>query len=242
MKKLRAAHKFTKAISKAVDTIARQVISRFADRGTDGREEDISSQLVAEITGHLLEEIKKRICEIRVNGIEFDAVIYKKKTENAVGADIAGAVTYNGFGQNQTKVFLVQSKVAKSAKKAKGNKIRIKARDPRLLKQCENMLKITPAAFVFVYSEFGVHVIPAVEIVVSGKSVIDTNVLYYKELGDFYEEVYKCFIGDSALGRAYRDDEMMREICDNLVSEQALAISITKQNSSLTHSSGGMMI
>ena len=224
MKKFHGANQFAKAISTAADKIGERVIERFRDRDTKGREEDISSQLAGELTGHLIEEVAEQVKDIQVPGIDFDAVVYKKKTENKVGADLAGSVIYKAGDQSHAKVFLVQAKVATSASRIDLHNIELKAGDYRLLKQCKDMLAITPAAFVFIYSEFGVHVVPAASVVRSGRSSVDTKEHYYRELGSFYEEVYKCFTGDLSLGDSYRDEKRMKELCDELKAQRGLAI------------------
>lgn len=224
MKKLHGANQLAKAISISADKISKRVIERFRGRDTKGREEDISSQLAGELTGHLIDEVVQQIKGIQVPGIDFDTVVYKKKTENKLGADLAGSVIYKAGNHSHAKVFLVQAKVATSASRIDIHNIELKAGDCRLLKQCKDMLAITPAAFVFIYSEFGVHVVPAASVVRSGRSSVDTKEHYYRELGRFYEEIYKCFIGDLSLGDSYRDEKQMKELCDKLKAQRGLAI------------------
>jgi hypothetical protein len=86
------------------------------------------------------------------------------------------------------------------------------------------MLLMTPAAFVFIYSKYGVHVVSASAVVLSGKGIIDTTKDYYRDLGSFYGEVYKCFLGDFTLGDKYRDEDKMKQCCEELKSQRGLAI------------------
>lgn len=226
MKQFHGAHQFAKAISASADEIAKRVIDRYDGRGIKGREEDISSQLAGELTDHLVDEIRKNIKEISLKEVDFDAITYKKKTEKKVGADLGGSIIYKAPQGNQAKVFLAQAKVATSALKTDAHTLTLEAGDERLLSQCKNMLAITPASFVFIYSKFGVHVVPAASVVRSGKSSINTQEHYYRGLGSFYEEVYKCFVGDLSLGDSYRDEEKMKEFSVGVKASRALAITV----------------
>lgn len=224
MKQYHGANQLAQAITASADEIGKRVIKRFQGRGTKGREEDISSQLAGELTDHLIEVIAKNIKDTAVKEIEFKAIVYKKKTEKKLGADLAGSIIYKSGEKSHAKVFLVQAKVATWTKRIDSHNVILKTGDKRLLEQCKNMLEVTPAAFVFIYSEFGVHVVSASSVVISGRANVNTEEHYYKDLGGFYEEVYKCFVGDLALGSFYSDETKMKEFCDGLGTLRGLAI------------------
>lgn len=224
IKKLEASNKLAKAVEEAADVVSRRVLRRFSDTGTKGREEMISAQLVGELTDHFIRDVADRVSEIRSTKIVFDAIGYKKTEENKIGADFAGAITYECGGKTWTKVFLVQAKVATRAAKLADSAIKLRAGDPLLLGQCKRMLHITPASFVMVYSQFGVHVVPAVSVAGPEKNYVDTEEDYYREFGGFYGEVFKSFIGDMKLGNKYRKAKDLEAFCDATHSNRALMI------------------
>ena len=141
---------------------------------------------------------------------------------------MAGSIIFKNGRKTHSKVFLAQAKVASSARRVSKNQIDLRSSDPRLLGQCKRMLKITPSAYVFVYSDFGVHVIPAASVVRAGRKGIDTREDYYRGFGSFYEEVYKCFAGDLSLEGVFRDESKMKELCDAANANRVLAVKITQ--------------
>jgi hypothetical protein len=55
------------------------------------------------------------------------------------------------------------------------------------------MLKLTPESFVFVYSDVGIDVVPALAVLGSSKQPLE----HYKRSAErFFESHLECFIGD----------------------------------------------
>jgi len=104
--------------------------------------------------------------------------------ESEFGADFMGVLDVDLPDFTVSKGFLAQAKMGKriSSKEKK-----------RLLVQCENMLDHSPASFVFIYSNHGVRVVPAVSVVAAQGNL---GKLYDRSAKRFFEEHLECFIGD----------------------------------------------
>lgn len=110
--------------------------------------------------------------------------------ESIFGADFAGVLDIQLDDYKVSKGFLAQAKLIRAGG-------RINRKD--LVKQCEQMLGLSPASYVFLYSKRGVRVVPAVAIV--GASGYH-NDCYDRSAKRFFEEHLACFIGDGALNVA----------------------------------------
>ena len=92
-------------------------------------------------------------------------------------------------GFHVKKGFLAQ------AKKVEPNDSYSKSEFDKLVSQCEDMLRISPSSFVFLYSKYdGFSVVPAVGIV-SSRSC-NPHELTTKPVQKFFGEHFECFIGD----------------------------------------------
>lgn len=162
------------------------------DNTITGREEDITSKLETKLSEDLNDHITTALQEYE-GKITFEVYPFKKTEEKDVGADLCGIVDINHNGERIVKYFLAQSKVCSVKKTKTGNYY--KGGDSNLSNQVEDMLKITSDSFVFIYSEEGIFVTPAFGVRgTNGK--IDTRNQYYRSLGSFYGEFFKCFVGD----------------------------------------------
>lgn len=80
-----------------------------------------------------------------------------------------------------------------------------KTEHTRLNKQCEQMLKITPDSFVYLYLPDDIYVIPA--IAVNASPYVGTTTKFHcKNFKSFISEYLKCFIGDHRLNGITNDD------------------------------------
>lgn len=184
----------TEIIEKASQKLSEDVIKRRIkiDNTITGREEDITSKLETKLSEDLNEQISTSL-----NGYEgkitFEVYPFKKTEEKKVGADLCGIVDINHNGKRVVKYFLAQSKVC--SVKTRDGKTYYHGGDANLSSQVNEMLNITSDSFVFLYTDEGIYVTPAFGIKVSdGK--IDTRDQYYKSIGTFYGEFFKCFVGD----------------------------------------------
>lgn len=122
--------------------------------------------------------------------------------EREFGADFAGVLDIELEDFNVRKGFLAQSKKAEPFDRVPNSELR------RMVAQCEQMLRYTPDAFLFLYSIRGVSVVPALS-VVSGR-FSNPHELYARSLSRFYEEHFECFIGDRAISAP--DPEMLETL------------------------------
>lgn len=130
-----------------------------------------------------------------------------KAPESRYGADFVAVLNVKLDGYKQTKGFLCQAKKESDFMKV------LKAQPPgffrgptsvkfsvnkeflRLKGQANDMLQITPASFVIVYSDKGFVVVPAASVT----SLYINNALYAKPAVSFFKEFLMCFIGDPKL-------------------------------------------
>jgi hypothetical protein len=161
----------------------------------DGREEEFTSQLKSEITLHLMERIRSQLDGRVIHGIRFDVYVFKKSEENKVGADLLGLLEIEIGGEKITKAYLAQAKVGSAYALGEGE-VHARCYDARLQKQVKDMLNLTSDFYVFIYTNQDVFVVPALEVKLSGSNSISTQDFYYRRFGTFYEEFFKCFIGD----------------------------------------------
>ena len=116
----------------------------------------------------------------------------RKAEEKHYGADFFGVLDIKLRDYETNKGFMVQAKRAEPGKRFSRKEW------GRLLLQCDKMLRITPAAFVFVYSRMaGIRVIPANSIV-GCTDQVPLN-LYNRGVQTFFEDHLKSFIGDRRL-------------------------------------------
>ena len=109
--------------------------------------------------------------------------------EGKFGADLLGVLRINFPEYQVAKGFLAQAKKQRAGKKLSRQEWN------RMRNQCLDMLRRTPESFVFVYSEDGVHMVPAIAVVACQQSH-DLHDLHPITTGRFYAEHFRCFIGD----------------------------------------------
>jgi hypothetical protein len=109
-----------------------------------------------------------------------------RSQESKFGADFLGVFSVRLPELKVSKGFLGQAKLVKH---------NAAIDHPRLTHQCEQMLAVSPASFVFLYGEFGVWVVPALSVL----HATDPMQLYSRSAKSFFEEHFKCFIGDQYL-------------------------------------------
>jgi hypothetical protein len=185
--------RISKKISAAAEDASRAVLADYSN--IKGREEEITSQLRGEINRHLLDSISKNLDGQVINGCNIKVATLKKTQEKYVGADLVGVIEITAGTATISKAFLAQAKVGKSYKDAKGHTF-VKANNSDLLKQVEDMLKITSDSFVFLYSDVGILCISALQVQLANSNTVDTARQPFHKFGTFFEEFFKCFIGD----------------------------------------------
>ena len=184
-------------IAKAADEAASSTLSEMLEeyRKISNREEETTHNLAREIR-RLIKGIKERLHGRTIRGVKFGAYVLHKQTEEpVVGADLAGIIRLTVDNITVSKMFLAQAKVGEFRY---GHKYPTTIRkDPNLLPQCEKMLKRSSDSFVFIYTERGVFVVPALSVRLANKNSLDLREHYcYERFGNFYKEFFRCFIGD----------------------------------------------
>ena len=107
--------------------------------------------------------------------------------EKLYGADFLGVLSIDVGGYRVTKGFLAQAKMSHIT----SNYERV-----RLLKQCEKMLSVSPASFVFLYSPRSFRIVPAISVLASDGYC---NQLYTRSVERFFEMHFECYVGDRKL-------------------------------------------
>jgi hypothetical protein len=169
-------------------------LAKAADRATD----DLNQRL-AEQEPHLTDIMLGRMAE-SIEGYTAKGVRWTAKTltdhgpgtqEKQYGADFVGVLEIDIPGYQVRKGFLAQAKLEKFN--------RMRRRDFHdMVGQCELMLELSPASYVFHYSFKGIRMIPAIAVLAASgpEAVFDPDALYSRRISTFYEEHFECFIGD----------------------------------------------
>lgn len=177
----------------AADTTVREVFNDYSD--LNGREEELTAQIRGEINRHLLKNVTHALDGKDINGCKIQVATFKKKQEKTVGADLAGIIEIKLAGRTISKAFLAQAKVGHSYQGSNGQ-ILVRATNKDVVKQAENMLKISSDSFIMIYSRNGIACVPAFQVALAGSGTIDTASHPFHSFGQFFEEFFKCFIGD----------------------------------------------
>ena len=135
--------------------------------------------------------------------------------ESQIGADLLSVVRFELPDFSVTKGFLAQAKLVEptssfSASESKSLKV-----------QCEKMLLVSPASFVFLYSlQSGVQVIPAIEVV--GARDCNPHELTARSIPQFFTEHFECFIGDRKFAAA--DKKQLDSLREEFHARRVLAL------------------
>ncbi|MDQ3110127.1 MAG: hypothetical protein M3R17_09545 [Bacteroidota bacterium] len=194
------------AIKKTVNKVSEETLIKLEKKygRIDGREEDITSKLEDKLGDTLVDGIQREFSGTKINGLAFDLFTYKKKQEKNNGADVLGVVDITLNGQRVKKAYLAQCKIGKvegidNFKHTIFSCISSK----NILEQAEKMLAITSDSFFFIYTKKGIYAIPAFQIrLCNKKHLISSKETHFLNLGTFYSDFFKCFIGDEKLGNS----------------------------------------
>lgn len=147
------------------------------------------------MTDRLLGGIRHAIDGYRSKGVIWRAITLtdrgKGAQEKKYGADFAGVLSIDLPDFRVDKGFLAQAKLMRAGGMEMGE-------FHRMVNQCEQMLRLSPASFVFLYSPNGIRIVPAIAVVGASHPdfVLDTTTLYSRSLSKFYEDHLECFLGD----------------------------------------------
>ncbi len=173
---------------------AADVIASAADRTC----EDLGQRLIEHepsFTDRLLARIADAVNQHEKAGVKWRAKTLTSNVhasqESRYGADFAGVLELDLPGYRVKKGFLAQ------AKRVEPESLFEKREYGRTRRQCETMLKLTPHAYLFLYSKRGVKVVPALAVVSS--DACNPHRLYPKTIKRFFEAHFSSFIGDRRL-------------------------------------------
>jgi hypothetical protein len=193
--------------------------------GRVSQEPDMTSRLAQSI-----EIISRTVDDVTIELHVVDS-LGPNAAERDLGADIVGVVRIEVGELRLSKGFLAQSKRSGtqgvSFKKADATNhhyshwlyrgplelehsgtVSVSRPSSDLEEQCDNMLRVTPAAFVFVYDENQVAVVGASAVRALRNRPTKTRAripVGTKRLDDFYINLVDCFIGDPKLTAADRE-------------------------------------
>lgn len=186
------------AVKIAAEESASAVLSQHAK--IRGREEEITAQLKSQITQRMVDQVQANLNGKEINGVRFAVQVFRRAEEHEVGADLMGVLQIDTPTDSVRKMFLAQAKVCDLGTDSWGNPIAIcHDYDSRLRGQVRDMLALTPDSFAFFYTTEGIFVVPAFQISLTSGNRISTDEVYAHRIGPFYEEHFKCFIGDQRI-------------------------------------------
>ncbi len=145
-----------------------------------------------QFTDRMLSRIEQVMDGYKINGIEWRAKTLTDSAPHAQGktfrADFVGVLEIEVDGYSVKKGFLAQARRAEP-----GETISVEKYE-ELKEQCERMLAISPASYLFVYSQTGVTVTPALAVISSTRR--NPHDLYSRSAQRFFENHFECFVGD----------------------------------------------
>jgi hypothetical protein len=208
-------------------------IIRDMDQGKIQTEPSITDRYLGVLQHVISEKWKKE-------GLKIDVCTLRDMGPNApehkYGADFIAVLDIKIEGYKLTKGFLCQAKKESDSIKVLKTQPQIFFRGPtsvkfgfdqefiRLKGQANDMLQITPASFVIVYSMKGFVVVPASSVA----SLSKNNKLYAKSAASFFKEFLMCFIGDPNL-KAW-DNISLESLRDKYRAKRAVMFSLRSTN------------
>ena len=157
-----------------------------------------------DVTGFLIGSLQTVFDGAQMEGINFSASILRHRKGAAAeelryGADMLIHVNMDTPTQTYSKGVLIQAK-----KSGPTDYWSTKSHDD-LVSQCNKMLAITPAAFVFNYNKDGIRCGAATR--VAGAKIVTTPKYLCRWTSyRFFLELFRCPIGDSRITSALVDD------------------------------------
>ena len=161
--------------------------------------------------------------EHALEGYETKGVKWRAKTltdrgrgsqESIYGADFMGVFDISIEGYSVKKGFLAQAKLIEPDGYISPQEYN------RMKEQCRDMLNLSPASFVFLYSTQLINVVPAISVVAADP--MNPHDLYSRRLNRFYEEHFASFIGDKDISTP--DIRILEQLAGRYRSRSALGL------------------
>lgn len=176
-----------------------------ADRAVEAAMRKYADGLVTDeddITGALLGRLDSAF-DKKIGGVRWSSSILRHRKgvaaqEKNAGADMLFHVSIDTPQLTYSKGVLIQSK-----RVDEGAQMTV-ASHKGLIDQCEKMLSITPAAFVFNYTKSGMRCAPALRIAGTSSRILNDscNLTSYR----FFLELFRCTTGDKQITSAKFDN------------------------------------
>lgn len=146
-------------------------------------------------TDRMLGRIEQEMDGYSHHGVSWTAKTLTDRTskaqESRFGADFFGVLEINLPDYSVNKGFLAQAKLIEPGES-------MSTRDfERMQEQCDQMLRLSSASFVFLYSRSGIFAIPAIAVVGSART--NPHNFYSRSVSRFFEEHFASFIGDQRI-------------------------------------------
>lgn len=188
---------FVSPLSESVQESVDAVLKNYK-RGNHTSEPEITSGICQEICSH----VSTRSLTTTVEAKTFDSD-GPKNDESIIGADMAIRFKADFRDFEEEKGILVQAKRRESSSFPNLDKLE---------EQCDNMLNVSSASYVFIYSEEHLTALPAISVAASEELSGDyRGEFHYKGTKTFFSEFFNCFLGDRELFEGFRDVKSMIE-------------------------------
>jgi hypothetical protein len=192
-----AAHRAERGIERAIDELRQRLVRR---------EDDFTGVL----KGNLDAELKGKIGGLTWECAILDHSSGQSAAEKEFGADLLIHVRFNTPELQYDKGLLVQSK------RLEWGDYLSPSEHQRLARQCRDMLLHTAAAFVFVYSSYGMRAGSATAVAGSQNRYLNEQSPWTSYR--FFLELFRCPIGDPYIVTPYPEDLRPRAIARILAS------------------------
>ena len=226
-------YRIIKAVGAAIEEAARNVVRDYS--AVEGKEEEVTAQFRGEINRHLLKSIADSLDGEVINGCTFRVATLTKRQEHDVGADLIGIVQLDYGSTRVTKAYLAQSKVGSLHPGPRGQTYAT-TYSPDMVRQAKDMLDVSPASFVFIYTSEGIACVPAQQVKLAGSNSISTERYPFHSIGAFYEEFIKCFIGDHRIAPGVLDSGNLEDIARATHAQAALLLGVKLKDTRTPHS------
>lgn len=180
------------------------------------------------ITDRMLGRIEQSLNGVTVKGVKWTAMTLTDRgagiQEKKYGADFLGVLEMNLPEYKVTKGFLAQ------AKRIEPDGSMRSAEFDRMVAQCNKMLELSSAAFVFLYGKERFGVVSAAA-VAGLRHRTNPWELYSRSVQRFFEEHFQCFIGDRRLHTPHVDTlATLRGLADENSARSALLLSASSES------------
>ena len=146
-----------------------------------------------DVTSALVTRLRDAFDGYQKAGIKWSAKILSSHgpgaEESVFGADFLGVLQIDFPDFRIRKGFLAHAKKQDEGKKLSTDDWK------RLREQCEKMMNVSNTSFVFIYSQNGFFVVPAISVLACGGPE-DLHTLHPMKIHQFYRQHFYCFVGD----------------------------------------------